>query len=78
MFSTYLKTLKLSFDSILPEEILDYSGHLIFTTMKESPKKCEKALLYEDTFEHHPTVIRGIMMQRLDQDFEEKDLILGS
>jgi len=76
-FSTYLKTLKLSFDSILPEEILDYSGHLIFTTTKESPKKCKKLLFYEDIFEHHPTVIRGIMMQKLDQDFEEEDLILG-
>ncbi|KAF6248366.1 MAG: hypothetical protein DSN69_08375 [Nitrosopumilus sp. YT1] len=76
-FSTYLKTLKLSFDSILPEEILDYSGQLILTTLKESPKKCEKPLFHEDIFEHHPTVTRGIMMQRLNQDFEEEDLILG-
>ena len=75
-FSTYLKILKLSYDSILPEEILDYSGHLIFTTKKESPKNCEKLLLHEDIFEHHPTVIRGIMMQRLNPDFDE-DLILG-
>ena len=75
-FSTYLKTLNLSFDSILPEEILDYPGHLILTTRKESPKKCEKPLLHEDILEHHPTVIRGIMMQRLNLDFEE-DLILG-
>ncbi|NMI82932.1 MAG: hypothetical protein EX284_07430 [Candidatus Nitrosopumilus sp. MTA1] len=76
-FSTYLKTLKLSFDSILPEEILNYSGQLILTTLKESPKKCEKPLFHEDIFEHHPTVTRGIMMQRLNQDFEEEDLILG-
>ncbi len=45
--------------------------------MKESPKKCKKLLLYEDTFEHHPTIIRGIMMQKLNQDFEEENLILG-
>ncbi len=45
--------------------------------MKESPQKCEKPLFHEDIFEHHPTVIRGIMMQRLNQDFEEEDLILG-
>jgi hypothetical protein len=76
-FSTYLKALKLSFDSILPEEILNYSGHLILTTRKESPQKCEKPLLDEDIFEHHPTVIRGIMMQKLNLDFEEKVLILG-
>jgi len=45
--------------------------------LKESPKKCEKPLFHEDIFEHHPTVTRGIMMQRLNQDFEEEDLILG-
>jgi len=33
-------------------------------------------LLHEDIFEHHPTVIRGIMMQILNPDFDE-DLILG-
>ncbi|MFQ5781964.1 MAG: hypothetical protein ACE5GR_02775 [Nitrosopumilus sp.] len=76
-FSTYLKTLNLSFDSILPEEILDYSGHLILTTREESPKKCEKPLLHEDIFDHHHTVIRGIMMQKLNLDFEEDNLILG-
>ncbi len=72
-----MKSLNLSFDSILPEEILDYSGHLVFTTREESPKKCEKSLLHEDIFEQHPTVIRGMMMQKLNLDFEEEDLILG-
>jgi len=72
-----MKTLNLSFDSILPEEIQNYSGHLIFTTLKESPEKCEKLLLHEDILEHHPTVIRGIMMQKLNLDFKEDDLILG-
>lgn len=76
-FSTYLKTLKLSFDSILPEEILDYSGHLVLTTRKESPKNCEKPLLYEDIFEHPPTVMKGIMIQKLNLNFEEEELILG-
>jgi len=33
-------------------------------------------LLYEDIFEHHPTVIRGIMIQKLNPDFEE-DLVFG-
>ncbi len=58
------------------KKILDYSGHLILITLKESPKKCGKPSLHEDIFEHHPTVIRGIMMQILNPDFEE-DLILG-
>lgn len=72
-----MKTLNLSFDSILPEEIHDYSGHLVLTTRKESPMNCEKILLHEDILEHHPTVIRGIMMQKLKLDFEEENLILG-
>jgi len=72
-----LKNLKLSFDSILPEEILGYSGHIVFTTRKESPRKCDKVLLHEDIFEHHYTVIRGMMMQKLNQNFKDKNLILG-
>ena len=76
-FSTYLKTLDLAFDSILPEEILDYSGNLVFTTREESPKECEKPLLHEDIFEHPPTVIKGKMMQKLSFNFEEEDLVLG-
>ena len=76
-FSTYLKTLDLDFDSILPEEILDYSGNLVFTTREESPKECQKPLLHEDIFEHPPTVIKGKMMQKLSFNFEEEDLVLG-
>jgi hypothetical protein len=72
-----LKNLNLSFDSILPEEILDYSGNIVFTTTKESPKKCEKVLLHEDIFEHHHTVIRGMMIQKLNQNFQDENLILG-
>jgi len=76
-FSTYLKTLDLSFDSILPEEITDYTGHLIFTTREESPKKCDKILLHEDIFEYHSTVIRGKIIQKLNLNFEEEIIILG-
>ena len=56
---------------------MHYSGHLIFTTSTEFPKKCKKPLLDEDIFKHHPTVIRGIMMQKLSLDFDEEILILG-
>jgi len=37
----------------------------------------DKILLHEDILEHHPTVIRGIMMQKFKLDFEEENLILG-
>lgn len=72
-----MKNLNLSFDSILPEEILEFSGQIVFTTRKESPRKCEKVLLHEDIFEHHHTVIRGMMIQKLNQNFKDENLILG-
>ena len=76
-FSSYLKALDVKFDSILPEEILDYSGHLIFTTRKESPKQCKKPILDEDIFEYHPTVVQGMIIQKLHLDFEEENLLFG-
>ena len=76
-FSSYLNTLKLPFNSILPEEILEYSENLILTTMKESPKTCEIPILHEDIFEYYTTVLRGLMMQKLNLDFEEEILIMG-
>lgn len=34
-------------------------------------------MLYEEIFEHHPTVIRGLMIQKLDLGFDEEELIIG-
>lgn len=72
-----LKVLDLPFDSILPEEIPKYKGNLILTTQKEFPTKCEKPILYEDVFDKHYTVIRGLMVQKLNLDYDEEDLIIG-
>jgi len=66
----------LSFDSIFPEDIPNYDGHLILTTRKEAPIECEKPMLHEDIFENHPTVIRGLMIQKLSLGYEE-ELIIG-
>jgi len=49
----------------------------ILTTLKKSPKKCEKILLHEDVFEHHPTILRDVMMQKLNLNFKDENLILG-
>jgi hypothetical protein len=72
-----LKVLNLPFDSILPEEILDYNGNLILTTRKESPIKCKKLILDEDVCDQHFTVIRGLMLQKLNLDYEENHLVIG-
>ncbi len=76
-FSNILKDLKLPFDSILPEEISTYEGNLILTTKKEYPIKCKKPILDEDVFEHNFTVIRGLIVQKLNFQYEEKNLVIG-
>ena len=76
-FSNLLKVLDLPFDSILPKEIPNYKGNLILTTRKESPPNCEKPTLYEDVFDQHFTVIRGLMVQKLNLNYDEDDLVIG-
>ena len=61
----------------MPEEILDYKGNLILTTRKESPIRCNKPILDEDVFEKNFTVIRGLMLQKLDLNYHENDLVIG-
>ncbi|MDH3278474.1 MAG: hypothetical protein OEL77_00955 [Nitrosopumilus sp.] len=69
--------MKLPFDSILPEEISNYNGNLILTTRKEYPPECKKPILDEDVFDQHFTVIRGLMIQKLNLEYDEKDLVIG-
>ena len=75
-FSTTLKALNISFDSILPEDILNYDGDLILTTRREAPIECKKPMLHEDIFEQHTTVIYGLMIQKLSLGYEQ-DLVIG-
>ena len=69
--------LNLSFDSIMPSEIPNYSGNLIFTTKRDFPQKNEKLILDEEIFDHHPTVIQGKMIQRLNLHLNDESLIIG-
>jgi hypothetical protein len=47
------------------------------TTKKESPDISTKTILHEDILDKHPTVIRGIIIQKLDLSFEQDDLVIG-
>lgn len=77
-FIKSLKNLDVPFDSILPDQINSYSGSIVFTTRKEAPKKSLKHLLFEEeVFEKHPTVLKGMILQKLDLDFEEETLVFG-
>ena len=72
-----MRILNLPFDSILPEEIPRYGGHLVLTTMKEAPDTAAIPMLYEETFENHPTVVRGMMIQKLGLGYGGEDLLIG-
>jgi len=61
----------------LPQEIPTYSGSLVFTTKKEAPVRCQKPMLYEEILEKPITIIRGLMIQKLDRGFNDKNLVLG-
>lgn len=76
-FANSLKNLNISFDSLLPENIPYYDGNLIFTTSQEVPKNCMTPMLCEEIFDQHPTVIRGMIIQKLDLGFEQDYLIIG-
>ena len=34
-------------------------------------------MLHEDIFEKHPTVIHGLMVQKLDLEFNQEELVIG-
>lgn len=72
-----MKSLQLSFDSILPEEILNYDGDLIFSTYLESPFSNKIPILYDDIIENPNVVIRGLILQKLNQNFEEENIVIG-
>ncbi|HET6517518.1 MAG TPA: hypothetical protein VFG25_04780 [Nitrosopumilaceae archaeon] len=69
--------MNLKFDSIIPEQISSYEGNLILTTKKETPEFTTKTILHEDILEKHPTVIRGIIIQKLELGFEQENLVIG-
>ncbi len=47
------------------------------TTTHEAPKESTKPMLHEEIFDKHPTIIRGLLVQKLETNFEEDSLILG-
>ena len=65
------------FDTILPEQISKYHGNLILTTKKEALPECQTPMLHEDVFEQPSTVIRGLIIQKLNLNYSEKNLVIG-
>ncbi len=62
---------------MLPTEIQNYSGSLIFTTENESPKSASQAILNEEILKEDPTVIQGIIIEKLDCGLNKRELVIG-
>ena len=76
-FSQALKDLKLHYDSLIPEQIHDYDGDIVLTTLSEAPKSIKIPALYEDILHLESTVIGGLIMQKLDPTHYSDELLIG-
>lgn len=76
-FVKTLKSLNLKYDSLVPEDIPTYQGSLIFTTEDESPKSAAQAILNEEILQQDPTVIQGIIIEKLDSGLNQSELLIG-
>lgn len=76
-FVKALKCLKLEYDSLIPDDIQNYSGSLIITTQAESPKSAPQPVLFEEILKEDPTVIQGIIAEKLDVGINPSELVIG-
>jgi len=76
-FVNTLKFLQLNYDSVLPEEITSTDKRLILTTVRESSKIPTELVLFDDDFDHDPTVIRGRMVHKLESGMHSSSLVIG-
>ena len=72
-----LQFLKMSYDSILPTEIANTDKRLILTTMQDAPDIASNFVLCAEEFDADPTVIKGLITQKLEAGFHESTLVLG-
>lgn len=76
-FVNSLKELDIQYDSFLPQDIPKYTGNVIFTTRNEAPKETSIPMLFEEIFDKHSTIITGLILQKLQLNFEREDLVIG-
>ena len=72
-----MRALDLRFDSILPSQIGKYDGDLVFTTIKEAPEDAEIPILTDDISIKNLAVLRGKILEKLDEARLEDELIIG-
>ena len=62
---------------MVPEEIEEYDGDIILTTLSEAPESIKIPALYEDVLYLEPTVIGGLIMQKLHSVHYSDELLIG-
>ena len=67
----------MNYDSILPNEIDNTDKRLILTTLQERPKIASNFVLYAEEFDADPTVIKGLITQKLEPGLHESTLVIG-
>jgi len=76
-FVNTLKHLKLSYDSVLPEEITSSDKRLILTTVRESEKIQSNLIMFDDEFDYDPTIVRGKIVEKLESGIHHGSLVIG-
>ena len=69
--------MRIKYDSLLPEQINKSEKQLILTTNIEAQKIPNNVFLYDDAFDQDLTVIKGIIIKKLQSNLDEKELIIG-
>lgn len=76
-FVKTLQHLKINYDSILPNEITQSDKRLILTTIHDVPNIDTNLVLYEEEFDADPTIIQGLIIQKLESGMHENSLVIG-
>lgn len=61
----------------MPDEVATYSGNIILTTQAESPMSATHPILHEEILLEDPTVIQGIITEKLDSGLNRPELLIG-
>lgn len=76
-FINILRNLKLTYDSVLPEEITSSDRRLILTTMDESSRIQTNLVLLDDEINHHPTIVKAKIVEKLQSGLNNSSLVIG-
>ena len=80
-FSTLLRRIDVIFDSIIPDHMNSYNGHVVLTTESEY-LECQSslpAIFFEDVIHHPPAAVYGLILQKITHMYYQStnSLVIG-